>query len=439
MPAGNGCADFVSRDFEVVVVGAGPAGLAAAATAADAGRRVALVDDNPEAGGQIWRSGGERPRAAQAWLGKVAGAPLTRFFGTRVFDHPSPGVLRVESGEACFELRYEKLILATGARELFLPFPGWTLPGVFGAGGLDAMARGGLPVAEKRVVVAGTGPLLLAVAAHLAARGARIVAICEQAAMGKVVSLGAGLIAQPGKLLQGIRYRLAVGGASMRFQCWPVAAHGDGALRSVTVQQDGKRREIPCDFLACGFHLIPNVELARLLGCRVDAGFVAVDAMQQTSVANVSCAGEPCGIGGVDVALIEGRIAGLAAAGKADEARGLVAQRRRMDGFVRGLREAYALNPALRTLATDETIVCRCEDVRYGALREHRSWRDGKLQTRCGMGPCQGRVCGAAAEFLWGWRVGDVRPPVFPAQVASLTGVNGNSGTEEEGRCSGTA
>jgi len=435
--AGNGCANFLSGDFEVVVVGAGPAGLAAAVSAANAGRRVALVDDNPEAGGQIWREGGVRPTAAREWMRKLGSSGVARFFGARVFDAPSRGVVRVESDGGCFDLHYEKLILATGARELFLPFPGWTLPGVFGAGGLDAMARGGLPVAGKRVVVAGTGPLLLAVAGHLAARGATIVAICEQATMRKVLSFAGGLLAQPGKLLQGVAYRWTARGAVMHFGCWPVAARGDTTLRSVMVRQGDRHWDVDCDFAACGFHLVPNVELARLSGCRIEDGFVAVDAMQQTSVAGILCAGEPCGIGGVDVAVLEGQIAGLAAAGKLGEARGMLARRRRMDRFVHALRNACALNPELREVATDETIVCRCEDVRYGALKRHRSWRDAKLQTRCGMGPCQGRVCGAAAEFFFGWRMGDVRPPAFPARVSSFAGEI--SVTEREGRCSGTA
>lgn len=437
--ARNGRADILSRDFEVVVVGAGPAGLAAAVSAANTGRRVALIDDNPEPGGQIWRHGETRPNEARQWLQRLESSGTVRFFGARVFEAPAQGVLRVEWGDDSFDLHYEKLILATGARELFLPFPGWTVPGVFGAGGLDAMARGGLPVAGKRVVVAGSGPLLLAVAAHLAGRGGRVVAICEQTAMRKVMSFAIGLAAQPGKLLQGIGYRWLARSASMHFGSWPVAAHGETAIEAVTVRQGRKQWDIACDFLACGFHLVPNIELARLPGCRIDDGYVAVDAMQQTSVKDVYCAGEPCGIGGVEVALLEGKVAGLAATGRFEEARRFAQRRKRMDAFVRALRETYALNPELRTLAASETIVCRCEDVRYGALSEHPCWRDAKLQTRCGMGPCQGRVCGAAAEFLFGWRTGDVRPPVFPALVSSLAGVEEISGNEREGRCSGTA
>jgi NADPH-dependent 2,4-dienoyl-CoA reductase/sulfur reductase-like enzyme len=214
----------VSGRFDILVVGAGPAGIAAAVRAAAAGKRVGLVDDNPAAGGQIWRSGSEQTSAARDWLGRLDGSSVTRLQGWRVFDSPTRGVLRTECNGACNDLQFGTLILATGARERFLPFPGWTLPNVMGAGGLDAMVRGGLPIAGKRVVVAGTGPLLLAVAAHLAQRGATVVALCEQAAIGRLVSFGLHLLREPAKLRQGVAYGVAMRGARFYTACWPIAA-----------------------------------------------------------------------------------------------------------------------------------------------------------------------------------------------------------------------
>lgn len=412
----------MSAGFDVVVVGAGPAGLAAAVCAAEAGRRVALVDDNPAAGGQIWRHGGRLPRAARNWMARLAASGAERFAGTRVFDAVAPGILCAEHETTRLELRYEKLILATGARELFLPFLGWTLPGVFGAGGLDALARGGFPIAGKRVVVAGTGPLLLAVVAHLAERGAKIVAICEQASMGRLVKFAARMVVEPGKLAQGAAYRWTARAARLHTGCWVVAAHGTNKLEWVTLRQGARTWHVACDAVACGFHLVPNTDLARLASCRIEDGFVTVDERMQTSVANVYCAGEPTGIGGVELALVEGQIAGLAAAGRAEDARKLALRRLGMMRFVSALRDACGLNPALRKLPSDTTLVCRCEDVTFAAMSAHANWRDAKLHTRCGMGPCQGRVCGAAAEFLFGWKVEGARPPVFPALVSSLVG-----------------
>jgi NADPH-dependent 2,4-dienoyl-CoA reductase/sulfur reductase-like enzyme len=414
----------MTERFDILIVGAGPAGIAAAVTAAAAGKRVGLVDDNPAAGGQIWRSGDAQPVAARTWLAKLAASPIVRFQGWRVVDSPSLGVLRAEGNRGCRDLVYNQMVLATGARERFLPFPGWTLPNVMGAGGLDAMVRGGLTIAGKRVVVAGTGPLLLAVAAHLARRGAEIVAICEQAPLRRFIPFLRSLLGEPAKMMQGVEFARSTFGTPIYTGCWPVAAYGTEALQSVTLRQNGKQWDERCDYLACGFHLVPNLELPALLKCRIHDGFVVVDHLQQTSISGVFCAGEPTGIGGVEMALLEGEIAGLAAAGKENEADKLARRRNRSLGFVRALAAVTELDPRLKELATDATLVCRCEDVSFGRMREHASWREAKLHTRCGMGPCQGRVCGAAAEFLLGWDFASIlsslRPPLYPVLVSSL-------------------
>lgn len=423
----------MKQHFQVLVVGAGPAGIAAAVRAAESGQRVGLLDDNPAAGGQIWRRGARLPKAARQWLAKLSAASVVRLQGWHVFGAPAKGILLAErnglsvtaSGESDhLELSYDKLILATGARERFLPFPGWTLPNVMGAGGLDAMVRGGLPVSGKRVVVAGTGPLLLAVAAHLVGHGAKVVAICEQAPMRRLRPFAFSLLSQPGKAVQGIRLRFATRGARFYTSCWPVAANGREQLESVTLLRDGKQWQVECDYLACGFHLVPNLELPRMIGCRIQDGFVAVDQWQQTSVSNVLCAGEPTGIGGVDMAVAEGQIAGLAATGSVERAKKLMEKRNRGRGFVHALEAAFELDSRLRSLPSSETFVCRCEDVSFGALTGYSSARDAKLHTRCGMGACQGRICGAAAQFLFGWGANSVRPPILPAYLSSLAAVD---------------
>jgi len=294
-----------------------------------------------------------------------------------------------------------------------------------GAGGLQAMVKSGLPIKDKRVVVAGTGPLLLAVVAYLRKYGATIPIICEQASWSSLARFGMSLIGSPSKILQGMKLKREVAGIPFAASSWPVAAHGAQEVERVEISRNGKTETIPCDYLACGFHLVPNVELPLLLGCQVRGGYVQVDELQQTSVSSVFCAGEPTGIGGVDLALVEGEIAGLAAGGRSAEARKLFGKRARWQRFASVLDRAFQLRPELRELSSPETLVCRCEDVSYGRLRVHSSWRAAKLHTRCGMGPCQGRVCGPAAEFLFRWTPDSVRPPVFPARVESLASVDG--------------
>jgi NADPH-dependent 2,4-dienoyl-CoA reductase/sulfur reductase-like enzyme len=412
----------VHHDCDVLIVGGGPAGMAAAHCAAQSGQRVSMVDDNPGPGGQIWRTdvAGPSTPAAAAWLRRVEGTSVQVIAGARVFDQPEAGLLLAETEEGVCSLGYRKLILATGARERFLPFPGWTLPNVMGAGGLQALVKSGLSPAGKRVVVAGSGPLLLAVAAYLRKRGAQVRLIAEQAPRKSLLRFGLGLLRQPAKAFQALALKKQLSGIPYLTGCWPVAALGEEKLSGVTLRQGSKTWNVECDYLACGFHLVPNLELPILIGCELQDGAVRVDQYQETSVAGVYCAGEPTGIGGLDLSLVEGQIAGHAAVGRHDAARQLFPARERHQRFARALNRAFALRDELKLLPQPGTLVCRCEDVAFERLAGYDSWRAAKLQTRCGMGPCQGRICGAATEFLFGWGTESVRPPIFPVRVESL-------------------
>jgi NADPH-dependent 2,4-dienoyl-CoA reductase/sulfur reductase-like enzyme len=175
---------------------------------------------------------------------------------------------------------------------------------------------------------------------------------------------------------------------------------------------------------------VPNTEIQQLLGCQLNNGYVHVNELQETTVKDIFCAGEPTGIAGVESALIEGQIAGLAAIGRAADARKLFAARSKAQRFGRLLDRAFRLRPDLRAIPTASTIVCRCEDVSCSRLQPHTSWRTAKLQTRCGMGPCQGRVCGPATQFLFNWNPESVRPPIFPARVESLAAFSEESNVQ---------
>jgi NADPH-dependent 2,4-dienoyl-CoA reductase/sulfur reductase-like enzyme len=201
-----------------------------------------------------------------------------------------------------------------------------------------------------------------------------------------------------------------------------VSAQGTDRVESVTLRRGDRTWTEACDYLACGFGLIPNVELAALLGCRISRAGVEVDEHQQTSIANVYAAGETTGIGGLELSLAEGEIAGFAAGGHPDRARSIFAACASQRRFATALDRTFALRPELRDLPRPDTFVCRCEDVTLERLRACSNWREAKLHTRCGMGPCQGRICGGAVDFLLRWNVESVRPPVFPARVRSLSG-----------------
>jgi NADPH-dependent 2,4-dienoyl-CoA reductase/sulfur reductase-like enzyme len=424
---------LLTREFELVVVGAGPAGLAAAVAAAESGVNTALIDDNPDAGGQIWRGDTRGPHAeALAWTRKLDSCGVTVFRETRAFHRNDCGWLFAETPEETIRFQCEKLILATGARERFLPFPGWTLPNVMGAGGLQALAKSGLPMRGKRVAVAGSGPLLLAVAAYLRQHGAEIPLICEQASWHSLVRFSFALASHPAKIAQTFQLRRALKGIPFAPNSWPVRAVGDRRLEAVQVSHAYKTETIACDYLACGFHLFPNTELASLLGCEMRNGFVRVDEFQQTSLPDVFCAGEPAGIGGLELALVEGQIAGLVAARRKAAAADLFAKRRKLQKFAHAMERAFRLRPELMRLPEAGTIICRCEDATYRQLQQHESWRAGKLHARCGMGPCQGRICGPATQFLFGWQPDSVRPPILPVTIESLAAISTRSETERE-------
>ncbi|HKP69494.1 MAG TPA: FAD-dependent oxidoreductase [Pyrinomonadaceae bacterium] len=407
---------------DILIVGGGPAGMSAAVGASQKdGTKITVVDDNPHLGGQIWRAdlGKIKSAEAQELIALLEQQKISILNNAAVFARTG-NALHVETPSGKIEIEYKKLILATGARERFLPFPGWTLPNVFGAAGLQALVKGGLNIQDKRVVVAGTGPLLLVVAEYLASKGARIAAICEQASNKKLDRFALGLWRWPSKIAQGISLKAKLRSIPYYRNSWITAANGESLLHSVTVKRLNKTEVIECEMLACGFHLVPNTELAQLFGCSILDGFVAVDDFQETSIPNIFSAGEPTGIGGVEAAVVEGKIAGLAAIEEWDRARALFKVRHRTSTFAKALDRTFELREELKSLASSSTFVCRCEDVQYGKLTEFGDFRMAKLQTRCGMGACQGRICGAAVEFLFGWKDRSVRPPIFPVKMENL-------------------
>lgn len=381
---------------KVVIVGAGPAGLAAAATLSRLGVEPTIIDENAHVGGQIWRAAaGTLHPSADALLG---GLPA---ISSAVFDAPSSGELRVEG---LGTVHYDRLLLATGARELILPFPGWTSPGVFGVGGLQAMMKGGLNVDGKRVVLAGTGPLLLAVGQALIQAVADLRCIAESTSRARSLAFAL----RSGKLRQALGYRQAA--AKLRF-----GVRVEAFERGHAILSDGTRE--PCDLLGTSYGLVPNSELARLIGCECDAGgFVRVDECCRTSVEGVWCCGEPTGIGGETKAIAEGEAAAYAALGKPIP--NLVLRR-----VEAGRELAIRLKrcfPVPEWSCAEETLVCRCEDVSLGELKAARTQREAKLATRCGMGACQGRVCGPIARHLLGFELNRPQSPLVPVRLAEM-------------------
>lgn len=417
----------MTEHYDVLVVGAGPAGLAAAHTAASHGARVGLLDAQPRQGGQVWRHDVTHvaPRAAERAMSQLAGArvPVAWLAQHQVVGADAKHLL-VETPRAAVELSFGSLVITTGARELLLPFPGWTLPGVMGAGGLQALVKQGWPLQGKRVVVAGSGPLLLAVAASLRHHGAQVLGIHEQASAMAVRAFALQLWRWPTRIAQALQLRASVHDIPYRCGSFVGRAYGDDALTSVDVVTPRGTSRLACDLLAVGHGLVPNVELPGMLGCALELHgahpATQVDLLLRTSVPNIYAAGESCGVAGLAAARIEGRIAGHMATGATTGATALLGQRRHARRFAELLARHFSLDPRLHELADIDTIVCRCEDVTLGALDGFVDARAARLATRCGMGACQGRICGTALAELGRFPRGGSRPPIFPARLASL-------------------
>lgn len=445
--------------FELAVIGAGPAGLAAALAAADQDLRVALLDAAPQAGGQFYRQTAERlyarrpQRLHHAWPtwralrhrleAHVAGGRIG-FLPERHVWHVEPDAaghgfavhaLLGPHQRASETIAADGVLLATGGYERVLPFPGWTLPGVLTAGGAQAMLKSGLVLPGRRVVVAGSGPLLLPVAASLAAAGAEVAGLYESAAPKGFAPHASALLANPGKLAEGAQYAadLLRHGVRLRLRHTVTRAHGADRLEAVTVARldddarvvAGTEERIACDALAVSHGMLPHTELAQTLGARLTAaGTVAVDAEQRTGIPGLWAAGETTGIGGAALALAEGEIAGRCAAARLrgrepDPATWAAAgkARRRLGAFAALLDSAYGAPADWVERVEDETFVCRCEEVRAGAVREAvaelgaTDLRTVKLLTRAGMGWCQGRICGPGVAGVSGCPAAPARTP----------------------------
>jgi NADPH-dependent 2,4-dienoyl-CoA reductase/sulfur reductase-like enzyme len=420
------------RTTELAIVGAGPAGLAAALEAARHGVSVVLLDENPLPGGQYFRQGpAMRVSQRDAPLFSVTSHPRVAFLpGATVWGVPEANTLAVAHAGHGDRLRAEIIVVAAGATDRAVPFPGWTLPGVITAGGTQNLLKSQGVLPGRRAVVVGTGPLLLVVADSLRRAGATVVEVLEAAPRVRAWMSLPSLAMEPALLRRGLAYQfgLARAGIPLRWGQTIIEARGGEEVSEavvVPIDRSGRvdrtrTRAIPVDTIAVGFGLTPATELTRLFGCEHEwhparGGWIPRrSANLETSVPGVFAVGDGGGIGGVEAALLEGRASGLLVAERlgrcpsleaAEVGRRLRARLSRLARFRAGIERLYAPPGDFLSLLTPETIVCRCEEVTAGQLLEGlsrglASINALKAATRITMGPCQGRNCQRALAEL---------------------------------------
>lgn len=422
-------------EIHPVIIGAGPAGIRAAETLVAAGLRPIVVDEAFRFGGQIYRQppdilqrpgkdlyGFEAAKAAsvhqtmQDLLPKIDYRPNTLVWGTE------GGSLNLLNAGQPDRLPYSHLILATGATDRVLPFPGWTLPGVYTLGGAQVSLKFQASVIGPRVAFIGTGPLLYLVAYQYLKAGADVAAVLDTAPFtGKIKALPK-LLDHFGTFAKGLYYMglLAARGVKIRFGVRPLQAAGTTRVEALYWRNArGRQQKVTCDAIAWGLALRSETQLADLLGCQftfddLNRNWLPTsDAFGRSSVTGIYLAGDGAGIKGADAAELAGQRAALALLADlqypVDQTQ-VLGLKDRLDDFTRfreGLEQAFPFPDDWAKDLPDDLILCRCEEITLGALRQ-AVHQDGvreinrlKALTRIGMGRCQGRICGtAAAECL---------------------------------------
>jgi thioredoxin reductase/bacterioferritin-associated ferredoxin len=442
--------------FDVAVVGAGPAGVAAALAARRLGASTLLIDEQPLAGGQVYRSASPAVAEAGDTPGAILRAALAdsdvdTAFGQRLW-HVGGGFtlhLAGQAGQRAIHAR--TVVMATGAQERVAPVPGWTLPGVIGLAGATALLKAQRILPGRDVVVAGRGPLLLYVAATILKGGGRVAAIVDRGPRRAWVARPLAVASRPDLVWQGaawlatvLRHRVPIhSGSAVRRMIGTDRVTGVEVVR--LARPDVSIATLDCDAVCAGDGLSPATELSRMLGAahRFDAGLggwhVATDADGATDVPGLYACGDGAGIMGAAAAPLRGEIAGRAAArhlGLAVPADDTLHPRlRRAARFGAAMNALAPADGTQVTLADGGTTICRCEGIDRATLDDAidagaRSLNGLKAATRCGMGPCGGRFCGDAmaaimaartSRTLAGVGMATGRPPLRPLPIAAVT------------------
>lgn len=441
-------------ECDVAIIGGGPAGQAAALALSSHGLSLIMIDEQARPGGQILRQPPAR-FAVRRWLEERSYRPLKQLLGRfQALDgiqwlgsHSAIGLQRgsvlAMGPEGVTTIAARHILIAAGCQDLAVPLPGWTLPGVYAAGGIQAFLKGQQLLVGKHVLLAGTHPLQLIIAAQIVAAGGSVAAVLFAQSRGAMV---AALARHPAAALRRASDLLATTGALRTLAragtpvLYGTAIAGLDGTDRVSVARTGSG-DIACDAVGLCYGFVPQSALPRMAGAQMRlagpaGGWACVhDDFMRTSVAGISAAGETTGVAGAAAAAAGGALAGIGIAHDlgaitADEAdraahrpRRDLARHRAFAALLEDVADPTARFPA----ASADTIICRCEDVDQATITAQlpacQSANAIKLATRCGMGACQGRNCEPSLLRLMA-KAGNVAEtgftPRFPARPVSI-------------------
>lgn len=449
---------------DLIIIGAGPAGMSAALTAASLGLKTALLDEQPRVGGQIYRNVTQADPAVAALLGPdyTHGRPMAERLGRSgvdirhgavVWDVARDLTVTAMQGGQSLQIQAPQLIAATGAMERPSPIPGWTLPGVMHAGAAQIALKSAGSIPSGAVLLAGGGPLLLLVACQLLDAGAKLAGIVETspgANRWAALPYLPGALAAPGLLFKGLKLmrKLRAAGVPWFTAASELAVQGQHAAEGLRFMAGGRAHHLAASVVLLHHGVVPNTQLTRLMRVEHDWSPTQLcwqprlDAWGQTTLAGLRVAGDGGAIAGALAAESSGVLAALGAAHALGRLSAAELEHRARPAR-QTLRKQLRIRPFLDTLyrppewintPADDTVVCRCEEVTAGRVREMaRLGCQGPNQTkffsRCGMGPCQGRMCGATVSQILASELGKpmaevgayrIRAPLKPVPMAAL-------------------
>ncbi len=446
---------MIEKKYDVVIVGAGIGGLSTAKELKGKGLNILLIDENPELGGQYLRS--SQVKTYEKWESK------TRKYGLKLIEEIKESDIKVLNSAVSsgvfkerklvfnyrgkvYNVDFNYLVIATGARETFLPFPGWTLPGVYSTGAYQVLVKSYNTIPSKDIVIYGEGPFLYAVAYELLYYGIKPKEIIFRNHILKNIKPSLKMLSYPSKLFEGMVYleEILRNFVKISFGWRIIKAEGNGKLKRVYFKnKKGKEKVIETESLAIGVGFAPNIELFQQAGCKIyfdrelDEWLPLINDYYETTVSGIFSVGETNGVGGAEKSKFEGNFVGkyiLYKKGKLEEKEFISfykkqnKKKKKYKRYSKIFKELSSVDLSDYKNIDKGTIICRCEDVRVKDIENFLSNAKDeldplKMYARVGLGLCQGRTCGPVLQRIIKSKYStlpkpfNVRPPIKPVNI----------------------